>query len=89
MNRTRTTRTLAGGLAIATLAATPAAAMPVDALHGPATAPEPTRVVLTAPPAGGFDWASAGIGAAGGLALIALSVGGFAVSQRTRIPVSR
>ena len=42
----------------------------------------PTPVVRITAPASGFDWGDAGIGAAGGLALAMLGVGGaLAISQ--------
>jgi hypothetical protein len=47
----------------------------------PETAPE--AVVRIQTPSNGFDWGDAGIGAAGGLALSVIAVGGaLAVSQR-------
>jgi hypothetical protein len=43
------------------------------------------RIVHVVPPNGRFDWGDAGIGAAGGLGLAILGVGGaFAVSQQRR-----
>ena len=53
----------------------------------PGQAPNPTtppaNVVRITPGAGGFDWGDAGLGAAGGLALSLVAVGGgLAVSQR-------
>ena len=42
-----------------------------------------TRIVHVTVPAGGFDWADAGIGAAGGLAVSILGIGAaLTVSQR-------
>jgi hypothetical protein len=42
-----------------------------------------TPIVRVTVPAGGFDWAAAGIGAAGGLAITMLGVGvALTVSQR-------
>ena len=46
----------------------------------------PDHVVRVITPAGGFDWADAGIGAAGGLALSMLAIGG---SARHLIPPTR
>jgi hypothetical protein len=47
------------------------------------TASAPHAVVRIQPPAGGFDWGDAGIGAAGGLGLAMLGLGGaLAISQR-------
>ena len=50
------------------------------------SAPAPTRLPVTAPTAGdGFEWGDAGIGAAGGVALAMLGLGGaFTTSQRLR-----
>jgi hypothetical protein len=48
-----------------------------------ATSSPPQTVVRIQTPPGGFDWGDAGIGAAGGLALAMLGVGGgLVVSQR-------
>lgn len=64
---------------------------PVATLSGSdiATATAPQAVVRAQTPARGFDWGDAGIGAAGGLALAMLGVGGGLViahhrPQRTR-----
>ena len=44
--------------------------------------PSPTIVRVTTPASSGFDWGDAGIGAAGGLALAMLGIGGgLAISQ--------
>ena len=46
-------------------------------------APAPTTIVRVITPAGGFDWGDAGIGAAAGVALSMIGLGGaLAVSQR-------
>jgi hypothetical protein len=50
---------------------------------GIANAPAPHAVVRAQTPASGFDWGDAGIGAAGGLALAMLGVGGgLAIAHR-------
>ena len=43
--------------------------------HAPNPSTPPATVVQVTPGSGGFDWADAGIGAAGGLALATLGVG--------------
>jgi hypothetical protein len=80
-------RSLTGGLVIAA-AGYPTAAhgrplldTPIPRSATPA-APAPT-VIHVAAPTGGFDWGDAGIGAAGGLAISMLGVGGaLMISQR-------
>jgi hypothetical protein len=52
---------------------------------GPVVAPEP----VSAPEAGGFDWTSAAIGAAGGGLLIVVSLGGAAAVSRIRMRTVR
>ena len=55
------------------------------------TTPPPITIVRVSPPAGGFDWADAGIGAAGGLALSMLGIGGALVissHRRAQRPIS-
>ena len=77
------------------------AILPATATAKP-TGPDPTGASYTIPqtpvvriiiPASGFDWGDAGIGAAGGLALAMLGVGGGLVishqrSRRTRTTTS-
>lgn len=49
----------------------------------PLTSPSPPTIVRVTARNGGFDWGDAGIGAAGGLALSIVGLGGgLAVSQR-------
>jgi hypothetical protein len=79
--------TAAVALALATIAPAAATAKPVgpDLGVGTTTQSPPAQVVRITTPASGFDWGDAGIGAAGGLALAMLGVGGaFAISQRPR-----
>jgi hypothetical protein len=73
---------------------TAAAALTLSALAVPAASaklpapdpiykPSPTIVRISAPSSRGFDWGDAGIGAAGGLALAMLGIGGgLAIAQR-------
>jgi hypothetical protein len=58
------------------------ATAPSNAAGSAVTAPAAPPVVHIQAPAGGFDWGDAGIGAAGGLALALIGLGGaFVVSQ--------
>lgn len=84
----RTTAALV--LALGALTPTAASASHPLELGGPPPPSQQSRVVRVITPASGFDWADAGIGAAGGLALSLLALGGtLAVSQRrTRHPNS-
>ena len=63
--------------------ATAAAARPVDSGGASLTVPQSPVVRITTP-ASGFDWGDAGIGAAGGLALAILGVGGGLVISHQR-----
>lgn len=61
-----------------------ASAKPIGPDPAPFTAQTTPIVHITTPPASGFDWGDAGIGAAGGLAITMLGVGGaLLVSQRS------
>jgi hypothetical protein len=77
----------AASLALALAAIVPAAATarPVgpDPTGASFTIPQ-TPVVRITTPASGFDWGDAGIGAAGGLALAMLGVGGGLVISQQR-----
>jgi hypothetical protein len=76
--------TAAAALALSAIAAPAAAAKPLppDPIYQPPK-PGPTIVRVNAPSSSGFDWGDAGIGAAGGLALAMLGIGGgLAISQR-------
>jgi hypothetical protein len=86
----RRTRIGAASLAIAALAAPAAQARP--ALDAPAGhhAPAPPRsVVVTSAQDGGFDWGSAGIGAAAGAGLVLAGAGSFALSYRGSVRLAR
>jgi hypothetical protein len=71
-------------LALAAVAVAPAAAsakpLPADPPGWPASTP--TIQLVQAPPSSGFDWGDAGIGAAGGLGLTMLAMGGVVVARR-------
>ena len=69
-------------LALGAIAPAAASAKPVGPDPAPFTA-QTTPIVQITTPSSGFDWADAGIGAAGGLAITMLGVGGaVVVSQR-------
>lgn len=81
----------ATALALAAVTPTAASAKPI----GPDTAPfsysQPAPIVKVIAPQAGFDWGDAGIGAAGGLAITMLGLGGALVitsQRRTRHPTS-
>ena len=80
-------------LALALAAITPAAAAakPIgpDSSNGTATSQTPPTQIIRVTTPTGFDWADAGIGAAGGLAITMLGLGGALVitsQRRTRHP---
>jgi hypothetical protein len=86
----RTKKTVALALALALSAITPAAACAKEIGTAPFgakyTTPPPTTIVRVSTPAGGFDWADAGIGAAGGLALSMLGIGAaLVISSHRRV----
>ena len=77
--------TLAAALLTAATLAGPASAVPIDPPHKPAQPP----VVQTAAPSdetSGFDWSSAGIGAAGGVGMSVIALAGIAGTRRRRPP---
>jgi hypothetical protein len=78
-------------LAIAGICAPAATARvaPPDPPQAPQTSHNPSPAVRDTSPNRGFDWGDAGIGAAGGLALSMLGIGGTLVissQRRTRHP---
>jgi NADPH:quinone reductase-like Zn-dependent oxidoreductase len=92
----RSTRILAATLLGAATLASPASAIPVPPPHKPArpaestASPIPLRpVVQTTTPSdetsSGFDWSSAGIGAAGGVGAFAIALAGSAGMRRRRL----
>ena len=87
--RSRRARIAATSLALAALAAPAAQARP--ALDAPVGHHEPQRsaVVVTSTPDSGFDWGSAGIGAAAGAGLVLVGAGSFALSYRGRVRLAR
>jgi hypothetical protein len=90
--RLRRTRIAATSLVIAALAA-PAAnarvALDAPAAHQGASAPERSTLVVSATPDNGFDWGSAGIGAAAGAGLVLVGAGSFALTHRSRLRLAR
>ena len=88
-HRSRRARIAATCLAITALAAPAAQARP--ALDPPVGHQEPQRsaVVVTASSSSGFDWGSAGIGAAAGAGLVLVGAGSFALTHRGRLRLAR
>jgi hypothetical protein len=70
----RTTRMLAAALLSAATLANPAFAMPVDPPHKPARPPVVQTTACSDETSSGFDWSSAGIGAAGGVGAFAIAM---------------
>jgi hypothetical protein len=91
--RLRRTRIAATSLVIAALAAPAANARvaldPPPAPQGAASAPQRSTLVVSASPDNGFDWGSAGIGAAAGAGLVLVGAGSFALTHRGRLRLAR
>lgn len=91
--RSRNARIAATSLVIAALAAPAASARPaIDQPLAPdaaAAQPQRSQVVLTSTPDSGFDWGSAGIGAAAGAGLVLVGAGSFAMTYRSRLRLAR
>ena len=88
-HRSRRTRIAATYLAITALAAPAAQARPpLDPPVGH-HAPQRAAVVVTSSSSGGFDWGSAGIGAAAGAGLVLVGAGSFALTHRGRVRLAR
>jgi hypothetical protein len=88
-NAMRSTRTLAAALLSAATIAGPAFAMPADPPHTPARHPVAHATAPSDETPAGFDWSSAGIGAAGGIGAFAIALAGIAGTRRRRLPHSR
>ncbi len=82
----RTTRTVAAALLSAATLAGPAFAMPIDPPHKPEQIPLVQPAAPSDPPSSGFDWSSAGIGAAAGVGAFAIALAGVAGTRRRRFP---
>ena len=92
--RFRSARIAATSLAIAALAAPAAGARPAidppGAQPAPAAASQRAPVVMASTSSDrGFDWGSAGIGAAAGAGLVLVGAGSFALSYRGRVRLAR
>ena len=80
MRATRIITAVLAALVIAAILAGPAGAVPTDVVSGGSTsnsAPPLAPRVVTVTEASGFDWGSAGIGAAAGLGACALASAGL------------
>src|SRR6188472_1383409 len=81
----RRARIAATSLAIAAPAAQARVALDPPVGHqGAASAPQRSAVVVRSAPDNGFDWGSAGIGAAAGAGLVLVGAGSFALTYRGR-----
>jgi hypothetical protein len=84
----RTTRIitvlLAALLLSAAILAGSASAVPTDVVSGGSTSPDPGPVVQRTVENSGFDWGSAGIGAAAGVGAFAIVLAGTAGMRRRR-----
>jgi hypothetical protein len=87
----RLTRAVAGALAATALVAPAAGARPIDPVPGWKASPASSRSDAAAPAPtvirtvdDGFDWGSAGIGAAAVGAIVLLSLGGVRAGSHTR-----
>jgi hypothetical protein len=95
-HRLRRTRIAATSLAIAALAALAAPAANAHVALDPpaghqvaASAPQRPALVVTSASDDGFDWGSAGIGAAAGAGLVLVGAGSFAATYRGRVRLAR
>jgi hypothetical protein len=91
--RLRRSRIAATSLVIAALAAPAADARvaldPPAAEQGAASAPQRSALVISASPDSGFDWGSAGVGAAAGAGLVLVGAGSFVLTHRGRLRLAR
>ena len=84
MRTTRIITVLLAALLTAAILAGPAAAVPTDVISGGSTSPDPGPVVQRTVEASGFDWGSAGIGAAAGIGAFAIVLAGSTGMRRRR-----
>jgi hypothetical protein len=88
MRTTRITTVPITALLSAAVLAAPAAAVPTDVISGGSTSCDPQpivqRTVAVRAQSSGFDWASAGIGAAGGVGAFAIALAGTTGMRRRR-----
>jgi hypothetical protein len=85
MRATRIITAVLAALVVAAILAGPAGAVPTDVISGGSTsssAPPVTPRVVTVTEASGFDWGSAGIGAAAGLGACAIALAGAGLHRR-------
>ena len=85
----RSTRTFAAALLSAATLVSPAFAAPADPPHKPARHPVAHAAAPSDETSAGFDWSSAGIGAAGGIGAFAIALAGIAGTRHRRPPQSR
>jgi hypothetical protein len=84
MRTTRIVTVLLAALLSAALLAGPAAAVPTDVVSGGSTSPDAGLFVQRPAEASGFDWGSAGIGAAAGIGAFAIVLAGTTAMRRRR-----
>src|SRR3954454_5391622 len=84
MRTTRIITVLVAALLSAAILAGPAAAVPTDVISGGSTSPDRGPVVQRTVEASGFDWGSAGIGAAAGVGAFAIVLAGTTGMRRRR-----
>jgi hypothetical protein len=80
----RSTRTLAAAVLSAVTLASPAFAAPADPPQKPARPLVMQNAASSDERSSGFDWSSAGIGAAGGVGAFAIALAGIAGTRRRR-----
>jgi hypothetical protein len=85
-NRLKKTAALALALTAITPAAASAKPIGTTPFGEKYASPHPTTIVRVTAPAGGFDWADAGIGAAAGIALSLVGVGAALAASGRRTP---
>ena len=85
MRTTRIITVLLAALLTAAILAGPAAAVPTDVISGGSTSPDQGPVVERTVASSGFDWGSAGIGAAGAVGTCAIVVAATAGMRRRRV----
>ena len=81
--------TLAAALLSAATLTSPAFATPADPPHKPARGLVVQTAAPSEKPSAGFDWSSAGVGAAGGVGAFAIALAGIAGTRRRRLPHPR
>jgi hypothetical protein len=85
MRTTRIITVLLAALLTVAILAGPAAAVPADVISGGSTAPDQGPIVERTVASSGFDWSSAGIGAAAGFGAFAIVLAGTAGMRRRRV----